>query len=341
MNTPDPQNGPRGALRAAPVDERRGADEAGAPTCTVVICTRDRPATLDRCLELLARQEAPPFDVLVVDNAPSDEAALRVATHHGVGYVREPEPGLSRARNAGARSCGAEVVVYLDDDAEPEPGWLAALLHEFADPAVAACGGPIAWFDMGEGEASGSEAAGAAPGPTRVLDRDVDRWYEKVNFGGMGSGSNMAFRLRALRAISGFHEGLGLGTDIPGGADNYAFFAVVRAGHRVVFTPNAVVRHPLPAQGAPLEARRRRDLAAAVAYWLYFLFEERGFRRATAAYLVRALLGLRRAWSAAPASRQGSGLGFAGSAAAGLLGTRFYLRSIVRRRVPSARAPQP
>ena len=40
------------------------------PTCTVVICTRDRPAELNRCLEALAELDYPHFDVLVVNNAP-------------------------------------------------------------------------------------------------------------------------------------------------------------------------------------------------------------------------------------------------------------------------------
>jgi len=80
------------------------------PSCTVVICTRDRPTELNRCLEALAELDYPHFDVLVVDNAPSDDQARQVAMRWGVAYVAEPVPGLSRARNLGAMTCIAEVV---------------------------------------------------------------------------------------------------------------------------------------------------------------------------------------------------------------------------------------
>jgi glycosyltransferase involved in cell wall biosynthesis len=226
-----------------------GAGEAPPLSCTVVICTRDRPEELDRCLDALARLEGPAFQVLVVDNAPQDHATRHLATRRGVDYLCVPEPGVSRARRQGALACTTDVVAFVDDDAEVEPGWLSALLREFRDPRVAACGGRIAWFDP-----EGEEEADPSHQPTeqrRVVDPSVKRWYEKVNFGGLGSGANMAFRRSALGDAAVFHPRLGLGTPIPGGADTYAFFAVVRAGHRAVYTPCAVVRHPLPARGAP------------------------------------------------------------------------------------------
>ncbi len=51
--------------------------------------------------------------------------------------------GLSGARNTALAHLGArpDVVVFLDDDAAARPGWLAALLAPYADPAVAAVGG--------------------------------------------------------------------------------------------------------------------------------------------------------------------------------------------------------
>jgi glycosyltransferase involved in cell wall biosynthesis len=315
-----------------------GAGEAPPLSCTVVICTRDRPEELDRCLAALARVEGPAFQVLVVDNAPQDESTRRVATRRGVDYLPVPEPGVSRARHRGALACTTDIVAFLDDDAEAEPGWLSALLREFRDPQVSACGGRIAWFDP-EGE-DGADPSHEPTEQRRVVDPSVAGWYEKVNFGGLGSGANMAFRRSALGDAAVFHPRLGLGTPIPGGADTYAFFAVVRAGHRAVYTPDAVVRHPLPVRGAPRELRRRRDLTAAVAYWAYFLVEERGFRRATAAYLLRSLLGRPRGWSSEPVPRRERGLSASGIAAAVLNGLRCYGRSLGERAGPSRARPQ-
>ena len=46
---------------------------------TVAVCTRDRPMQLDQCLEAVARLVYPRFEVLVVDNAPSNAQTREVA----------------------------------------------------------------------------------------------------------------------------------------------------------------------------------------------------------------------------------------------------------------------
>src|ERR1019366_6008990 len=118
-----------------PTEENVGQIE---PSCTVVICTRDRPKERGRCLEAVSRLRYRRFDVLVVDNAPSDSQASRVAARWGARYVLEPIKGASRARTRGVRSCDAEIIAFCDDDSVPEPEWLAALVSEFRDPLVMA-----------------------------------------------------------------------------------------------------------------------------------------------------------------------------------------------------------
>src|SRR2546428_12256692 len=78
--------------------------DACLPSCTVVICTRARPTHLERCLTAVARLVYAHFEVLVVDNAPSDVRTREVAAQWGVRYISEPVPGLSRARNRGAQA---------------------------------------------------------------------------------------------------------------------------------------------------------------------------------------------------------------------------------------------
>jgi len=115
-------------------------------SCSVVICTRDRPERLEQCLEAVARLDYPRVDALIVDNAPSDSRTRDLAARRGVRYLVEPLPGLSRARNRGARACETEIVAFLDDDAIPEPDWLSALAAEFMDPLVMAVAGRVRPF---------------------------------------------------------------------------------------------------------------------------------------------------------------------------------------------------
>ena len=85
------------------------------PRLSVIICTRERPDDLERCLAALARQTVGPLDIVVVDNAPRTSRTWEVAERAGARYVLEPRPGLNRARNAGLRSAisaGSDRIAY-------------------------------------------------------------------------------------------------------------------------------------------------------------------------------------------------------------------------------------
>src|SRR5271163_561834 len=121
----------------------------GTPKLSVCVCTHNRPGYLAGCLEALRRQTAAPelFEVLVVDSASSagptaTAAHLTVAAPNGR-LLRVEEPGLSLARNAGARAARAEYICYIDDDALAEPDLVATALLALSttSPAPALIGG--------------------------------------------------------------------------------------------------------------------------------------------------------------------------------------------------------
>ena len=110
---------------------RATEDRPFAARTSLVICTRDRPNNLRRCLASLAAQTRPPDQVLVVDNASSDDRTRSVAEAAGVCYVREPRPGLDIARNAGARAATGDLVLYTDDDVALHPRWVERIAAAF------------------------------------------------------------------------------------------------------------------------------------------------------------------------------------------------------------------
>jgi cellulose synthase/poly-beta-1,6-N-acetylglucosamine synthase-like glycosyltransferase len=195
------------------------------PTCTVIICTRNRPAELDRCLEAVARLRYAKFDVLVVDNAPIDGRAREVAARWNARYITERVGGLSRARNRGVRACNTEIVPFLDDDSVPEPEWLSWLVREFRDPSVMAVTGKVVPLSL-ETEAERLSALTCFlpdnHGPRRA-DRETAFWFERANFSGIGAGRNMAFRRSAFERWPGFDERLGRGALISGGGRKLCF----------------------------------------------------------------------------------------------------------------------
>ena len=272
--------------------------ERFAPTCTVVICTRDRPQQLMGCLQALQGLVYPRFDVLVVDNAPNNPQAREVARRRGARYIVEPVIGVSHARNRGARACETEIVAYLDDDAIPEPGWLSGLASEFKDPAVMAVSGRILPTRVEtEAECWCQLVGGFDLGEERwAVDRQNPDWFALVNFSGMGNEANMALRRRAFDLWPGFNERLGRGTIMQAAEGSHALFSLVARGYRAIYSPQAVVRHPFPRSMDELRTRHLRELAAATAYFTMLVTEEPGHRRATLQYVVEALRGTRRPW---------------------------------------------
>lgn len=91
---------------------------------TVVICTKNRPALLRRCLAAVAHLGPAPDQVLVVDNTQGDSHTQDAARDFGARYMIAPELGLNRARELAFSQCDTDTVAYLDDDAEPAPDWL-------------------------------------------------------------------------------------------------------------------------------------------------------------------------------------------------------------------------
>lgn len=233
----------------------------------------------------------------MVDNAPDDQKAQECAAHWGARYVVEPVVGASRARNRGAWESEAEVVAYLDDDSVPEPGWLLGVAGEFEDPRVMAVAGRVLPLAVEtDAERLRDLTRNEGVDNRREFDRSVPEWFEMANFGGIGIGPNMAFRRSAFDTWSGFCELLGPGTPMLMAEEPYAFFSLIDQGHRVVYTPDSVVRHPYPQNMADLRARRRREMAASTGYATFLLLEEPRYRLRTLKYLLEAVRRSPRKW---------------------------------------------
>jgi GT2 family glycosyltransferase len=267
------------------------------PSCTVVICTRNRPAELDRCLEAISRLDYQKFDTLVVDNAPSSDLARQVAARWGAQYLLEPVVGLSRARNSGAHACATELVAYLDDDCVPERDWLAALVAEFRDAAVVAVTGAVHPLGFVRNASVSDELlAGYAPsGEWKRLDRGKPFWFEMASFGGMGDGGNMALRRAVFEAWAGFDERLGRGAPIPGAEEHSAFASLIEAGYAIVYTPASIVYHPHPMSLEEMAASELRAYSVTAAYATLLLFESR-HRWRVLKYLIWGQIGRDRDW---------------------------------------------
>ncbi|MDN5748655.1 MAG: mycofactocin biosynthesis glycosyltransferase MftF [Pseudonocardia sp.] len=109
-----------------------GVAGPGAHEVTVVVPVKDRVDGLARLRAALPAEAT----VIVVDDGSSDPAAIRAAAGDARVLRHPVARGPAAARNAGLAAADTPLVVFLDSDVVPEPGWLAPLLAVFADPAV-------------------------------------------------------------------------------------------------------------------------------------------------------------------------------------------------------------
>ena len=103
---------------------------------SVVIPTFNRLRELQRVIAAVENQERPSGDeieIVVVDDGSTDGTPdwLRtVAGWPGFTALQQANSGPARARNRGVEAARGEIILFLGDDTEPQPGWLLAHLEE-------------------------------------------------------------------------------------------------------------------------------------------------------------------------------------------------------------------
>jgi GT2 family glycosyltransferase len=115
-------------------------------SCSVVVPTLNRPASLERCLAGLAAQDYPRdlWDVIVVDDGGDvslDGVVGAARERLSVRLLRTEPGGPALARNHGVRNATGHLIAFTDDDCSPDPGWLTALVRSHAAHPDAMIGG--------------------------------------------------------------------------------------------------------------------------------------------------------------------------------------------------------
>ncbi|MDH3518935.1 MAG: glycosyltransferase family 2 protein [Myxococcales bacterium] len=229
---------------------------------SVAICTWNRARLLDRTLAELRALRVPEglaWEVLVVDNASSDDTAAIAARHAGalpLRAVREAQRGLSHARNRAIREARGALLAWTDDDVLVAHDWLAAYTraaHELPDAAF--FGGPI----LPEFEASPPawiEAALPVIGSAFALCDWRDE-RAALDAGHLPFGANFAVRSAVQRRYL-FDPELGRrGGELLSGDENEVFRRMLADGHAGWWLPEARVRHLVTRDRMTLEYLRR------------------------------------------------------------------------------------
>lgn len=115
------------------------------PNITVIINTLNRGDMLKVILECMQWQNYKgEFEIIVVNGPSTDNTEEVLKAWQGKIRVGKcDEANLSKSRNVGISMAKSDFVIFIDDDAYPEPEWLEQMIQPFNDSEVAAVGGIV------------------------------------------------------------------------------------------------------------------------------------------------------------------------------------------------------
>ncbi|MFH1791558.1 MAG: glycosyltransferase [Candidatus Omnitrophota bacterium] len=219
------------------------------PCISVIIPTLEREKELcDTLRYFLEKETYGPFEVIVVDQSDLHTAETRAflesardrITHARINFRSQPG-----AINLGVRLAAGEIIVIVDDDVEPQPGFLAAHADGYKISGVTAVTGPVlrqkaplrSRMDIGEERYS------------KLIEGKIMMF--NVDFGFTAQWApccNVSFNKVFFDAIGGYDENF-YGCGVPIGHDAEIHGRVKRAGGRLYSTPGACVIHKHVASG--------------------------------------------------------------------------------------------
>lgn len=209
-----------------------------APDVSIALITRNRAEKLQGFLETAAAIKTErPWELVVVDNGSTDEtpdvlARTRTTFPAPMTIVKDPTPGVARARNRGWQGATAPIVVFTNDDCYLPEDYVDRYVQAFeSDERLGFVGGAVIRHDPADanlGNAWRPEPLHVGPGMFLTPGEFIT--------------ANMAFRRDVLESIGGFDEIFAYGNGLV--ADDCDAVARVTAeGWHGLFDPEIVVRH--------------------------------------------------------------------------------------------------
>ena len=239
----------RDALTSAYANELQAFLSSGAvirvrrtatPVMSVVLVLWNRAELWFQCLRALLESDCA-LQIIAVDNGSADDTATLLTRTENLPVVRNPENlGFTIAANQGAKLATADLLLFLNSDARPLPGGLAALVETIAnEPGIGAVGGKLVFPDGTLQEAGAivwadgaCESYGRGDNPAShefCFERDVD----------FCSGAFLLTRRDAFERLQGFDEEYQ-----PAYYEDVDYCVRLwRHGLRVVYQPRAVAMH--------------------------------------------------------------------------------------------------
>lgn len=211
---------------------------ANLPHVSVVVCTRNRGASVTDPVRTLLRNDYPNFELIVVDQSTNTETAAALAAFANdkrLHYVNSSSNGVSVAHNLGLHLVHNELVLATDDDCEVPSNWIRSMVAALQRDerigliycnVLAASHDPVAGFI-----------------PTSIARDSFLIDGPKTWRHDAGIGAGMGYRRSALRQIGGFENMVGPGSRFRSGNDIDLSLRMMLLGYHVYHDAEIEVLH--------------------------------------------------------------------------------------------------
>ncbi len=235
-------------FQARPTREYRSLTPVLSPFLSIIVPTLNGMRWLPTLMSALATQTLRDFEVIVVDDGSTDETVNWLERNHP--YVRllvnRQNQGFVAACNMGADVARGRVIVFLNNDTEPEADWAESLAKAICHhPRAGIFASKLLLFDRRDTLHSAGDALGVdgIPRNRGVWQRDDGQFDRQTSVFG-GCGGAVAYRRDLWAALDGFDEAFWMYLE----DTDFAFRAQL-LGYETVFVPDARVYHHLSATG--------------------------------------------------------------------------------------------
>jgi len=207
---------------------------------SIIINTCNRAGHLRRLLPGLRHLEGVDFEVVVVNGPSTDNTDAVLARYADWIKVRQcPVMNLSVSRNIGIAAASGDVLVFIDDDAQPaDTLWLKRYVDAFEkNEQLGGAGGAVLAYDSQEYEYLGGGVTGYGFLRFDTVDPeakspDEEPWVERAQ------GCNAAFLRKALVEVGGYDEFFRFWLD-----ETDVYYRLHKAGYAYAFITDNAVRH--------------------------------------------------------------------------------------------------
>lgn len=219
---------------------------------SVIISTRNRAYQLPRLFGAFCSMEIPShfsWELVIIDNGSTDETSAVINTEIKknrlpIIHLSEPIPGKSSALNHGITITKGELVIFTDDDVEPDPLWLKSYIEASqAHPQIDGFAGKVIPRWLGKSpkwlHTKGEFALPRGITNTRDFGNEIHLLPDDIIPGGV----NTALRRRVLSEIGKFRVELGPGTSVPFAEDTEYMWRYKLHGGEFLYVPEALLYH--------------------------------------------------------------------------------------------------